>query len=96
MNDAFHPDLPDAFIVDIFAVMADTPRHTYQLLTKRPQRLVHLSPRLPFLPNVWLVTSVESQAVVNRIGWLRAVPALVRFQSCKPTLIRTAGAFAAG
>lgn len=86
MSDVFHPDVPDAFIADIFAVMMDTPRHTYQILTKRPERLACLAGQLPFPSNVWIGTSVESQEVVSRIRWLRDVPAAVRFLSCEPLL----------
>ena len=86
MSDVFHPDVPDTFIADIFAVMMATPRHTYQILTKRPERVARLAVQLPFPPNVWIGTSVESQAVVDRIRWLRKVPAAVRFLSCEPLL----------
>jgi protein gp37 len=86
MSDVFHPDVPDAFITDIFSVMANTSRHTYQILTKRPERLARLAAQLPFPPNVWVGTSVESQEVVDRIRWLREVPAAVRFLSCEPLL----------
>ncbi len=86
MSDLFHPNVPEMFITDIFSVMAETPRHTYQILTKRPERVVRLAARLPFPPNVWIGTSVESQEVASRIRWLQAVPAVVRFLSCEPLL----------
>ncbi|MCY0898851.1 MAG: phage Gp37/Gp68 family protein [Firmicutes bacterium] len=86
MSDVFHPDVPDAFIAHIFSVMAQTPQHTYQILTKRPERMANMAPYLPFPPNLWVGTSVESQDVVQRIEWLRLVPAHVRFLSCEPLL----------
>ena len=86
MSDVFHPDVPDTFIADIFAVMAQTPQHTYQILTKRPERLARLAGCLPFPPHVWIGTSVESLEVMSRIRWLREVPAAVRFLSCEPLL----------
>lgn len=86
MSDVFHPDVPDTFIADIFAVMAQTPQHTYQILTKRPERLARLAGCLPFPPHVWIGTSVESREVMSRIRWLREVPAAVRFLSCEPLL----------
>jgi protein gp37 len=86
MSDLFHPNVPETFITDIFSVMAETPRHTYQILTKRPERVVRMAARLPFPPNVWIGTSVESQEVASRIRWLQAVPAVVRFLSCEPLL----------
>ena len=68
MSDVFHPDVPDTFIADIFAVMAQTPRHTYQILTKHPERLARMAGRLPFPPHVWIGTSVESQEVGAGFG----------------------------
>ena len=60
MSDLFHPEVPVEFIEDVFQVMADTPRHTYQVLTKRSKRLVALARRLPWPDNVWMGVSVES------------------------------------
>ncbi|MCL6562495.1 MAG: phage Gp37/Gp68 family protein [Firmicutes bacterium] len=86
MSDVFHPDVPEPFVEEIFSVMVRTPQHTYQILTKRPERLARMADRLPFPPNVWVGTSVESQDVLQRIDWLRMVPAHVRFLSCEPLL----------
>ncbi len=47
---------------------------------------MQLASHLPFPPNVWVGTSVESQAVLHRIQWLQQVPAAVRFLSCEPLL----------
>jgi protein gp37 len=52
MSDLFHADVPDAFIVKVFAVMSLTPRHTYQVLTKRPQRMAELVGRSTFRRSV--------------------------------------------
>lgn len=86
MSDLFHPDVPDAFIQDVFRVMVDTPRHTYQVLTKRPERLAHMGDVLPFSSNIWCGTSVESTAVLERVKSLQATPSPVRFLSCEPLL----------
>ena len=88
MSDLFHPDVPDNFILQVWKVMRDTPRHDYQLLTKRPHRMRQLlqSDKFDCLPNVWLGTSVEDQAVVHRIDDLRATPAAVRFISFEPLI----------
>ena len=86
MSDLFHARVPLGFIQDVFRVMADTPQHTYQLLTKRPHRLRRIAARLTFPPNVWLGASVESVDVFDRIDDLRRVPAAVRFLSCEPLL----------
>ncbi|MFN5242015.1 MAG: DUF5131 family protein [Aphanizomenon sp.] len=70
----------------VFDVIYATSRHTYQILTKRPERLVELAPHLDFHKNIWLGVSVENQNYVSRIDLLRQVPANVRFLSCEPLL----------
>jgi protein gp37 len=86
MSDLFHARVPVSFVREVFAVMADTPRHTYQVLTKRSHRLVRLADRLDWPPNVWLGVSVEDAAQLQRIDHLRDVSAAVRFLSCEPLL----------
>ena len=61
--------------------MRDAPRHTYQILTKRPERMVQVAPHLPLLSNVWLGTSVEDDRVLDRIDALGQVLAAIRFVS---------------
>jgi protein gp37 len=90
-GDLFHPAVPDEWIVQVFGRMAMTPRHTYQVLTKRSARMRAFmsdekSARWP-LPNVWLGVSCEDQARADeRIPDLRATPAAVRFVSLEPLL----------
>lgn len=93
MSDLFHERVTDAFILKVWAVMRATPRHHYQILTKRPQRMgALLRTKIgEVLPNVWLGTSVENAAVTDRIDHLRAVPAAIRFISFEP-LIGSVGA----
>jgi protein gp37 len=86
MSDLFHARVPLEFIQRVFAVMADTPQHTYQVLTKRSARLPKLADKLPWPPNVWLGVSVEDTNRLYRVDHLRAVPAAVRFLSCEPLL----------
>jgi protein gp37 len=86
MSDLFHPRVPDEFITRVFAVMSETDRHQYQILTKRPKRVASLAHRLPWPPNIWLGTSIESNQYVERADQLRRVPAAVRFLSCEPLL----------
>jgi len=90
MSDLFHPELPDQDVAAIWRVMADTPHHTYQILTKRAHRLRHLAPGLPLLPNVWLGVSVEDGVHAHRIDALRETPAAVRFVSFEPLIGRVA------
>jgi protein gp37 len=66
--------------------MVDCSHHTFQVLTKRPERAKELGKRLPWPNNVWMGTSVESAMYVDRIHTLRVVPAKVRFLSCEPLL----------
>lgn len=86
MSDLFHDEVSDEFIRRVFDVMVDTPRHTYQVLTKRSKRLARLARHLPWPPNVWMGVSVESQNYVFRVEHLREVPAAVRFLSIEPLL----------
>jgi protein gp37 len=86
MSDLFHADVPEAYIRDVFDVMVRTPHHTYQVLTKRAERLARLAPRLPWPSHVWMGVSVESLNYTWRINFLRKVPAAVRFISAEPLL----------
>ena len=86
MSDLFHKDVPDEFIARVFRVMQETPRHSYQLLTKRAERMASLTNRLKVPDNVWCGVSVENEAYVERIDGLRKVPARVRFLSIEPLL----------
>ncbi|MDQ1710805.1 MAG: hypothetical protein QOE45_255 [Frankiaceae bacterium] len=86
MSDLFHAKVPIAFVGDVFAVMAGTPQHTYQLLTKRSRRVRLVAEQLDWPSNLWLGVSVENAATMSRIDDLRHVPAAVRFLSCEPLL----------
>lgn len=90
MSDLFHKDVPDDFIDKVFGVMARNNRHTFQILTKRPERMATwVSRKFPVsqLSNVWLGVSVENEAVAeNRIRFLHDTPAAVRFLSVEPIL----------
>lgn len=86
MSDLFHAQVPLQFVQQVFDVMAQTPQHTYQVLTKRARRLRRVAPQLNWPPNVWMGVSVEDAEVLHRVDDLRAVPAAVRFLSCEPLL----------
>lgn len=86
MGDLFHNDVPLSFIKDVFDVISSTPRHTYQLLTKRSARLLELSPELSWPMNLWMGVSVESQELTWRVDHLRRTPASIRFLSIEPLL----------
>jgi protein gp37 len=86
MSDLFHELVPDAFVADVFAVMESTPRHTFQVLTKRPEQAAALAAELPWPENVWLGVSIENSRFTWRADVLRDVPAAVRFVSAEPLL----------
>jgi len=86
MSDLFHAKVPLTFVQNVFDVIADTPQHTYQVLTKRSLRLRRLADQLRWPPNLWMGVSVESAEKLSRVEHLRQVPAAVRFLSCEPLL----------
>lgn len=86
MSDLFHRDVPDEFIFAVFNTMVIASHHTFQVLTKRPERVVELSSQLPWRDNIWMGTSVENQRFVERIDALRHTGAKVKFLSCEPLL----------
>ena len=98
LSDLFHADIPEEFIERVFDTMALTPRHTFQVLTKRPERMRQLVETFASkhtapdgsgwpLPNVWLGVSVENQHFADeRIPLLLETPAAVRFISAEPLL----------
>ena len=86
MSDLFHDDIPLAYIQRVFATMRDCPRHTFQVLTKRSERLAELAPHLPWPENVWMGVSVEDARVLHRVADLQSVQAKVRFLSLEPLI----------
>jgi protein gp37 len=86
MSDLFHERMPLPFLQEVFRVMGECPKHVFQILTKRHERLLLLAPELDWPPNVWMGVSVENQDYAHRVDYLRTVPATVRFLSCEPLL----------
>ena len=86
MSDLFHEGVPDEYVAKVFEVMAAADRHIFQILTKRPERLVELAPLLPWPDNVWMGVTIENRRFVHRADSLREVPAAVRFISAEPLL----------
>jgi protein gp37 len=88
MSDLFQEAADRAFIRQVWRVMERASWHSFQVLTKRPERMLDIlsGPEFPTLPNVWLGTSVESRDYLERIDVLRRVPAHVRFISFEPLL----------
>jgi len=97
MSDLFHDRVPNDFVRKVFEVMEIAEHHTFQILTKRPLRMMRILNELKLrsgrrlcddpLINVWLGTSVENQETADdRIPLLQQTPAAVRFLSCEPLL----------
>jgi protein gp37 len=86
MSDLFHESVTFDFIERVFDVMARTPQHTYQVLTKRSKRLATIANSLHWPSNVWMGVSVESDRYTFRARHLAEVPASIRFLSCEPLL----------
>ena len=86
MSDLFHARIPLAFLNHVFGVMAETPQHTYQILTKRATRLARVAHSLRWPRTVWVGVSVEDRTQLARVDALRSVPAAVRFVSAEPLL----------
>jgi protein gp37 len=86
MSDLFHRDIHEEFIQKIFETMNKAHWHIFQVLTKRADRLPELSKKLNWTDNIWLGVTVENRANVNRIDYLRNIPAKVKFVSFEPLL----------
>ncbi|MER3463958.1 MAG: hypothetical protein C4329_05625 [Chitinophagaceae bacterium] len=86
MSDLFHKDVPLEFIQKVFTVMNNTPQHTYQILTKRADRLYELHNKLNWTTNIWMGVSVENEKAKERIDFLRETNSKVKFLSCEPLI----------
>ena len=86
MSDIFHKDVPDEFILKLFEVMNKAHWHTFQVLTKRAERIKELNDSITWTKNIWLGTTVESQKVTHRINYLRESGAYIKFLSIEPLL----------
>ena len=71
MSDLFHESVPATFIESVFRIMNRASQHTFQVLTKRPARVMELDPGLIWTPNIWLGTSIESKEWINRLAKLK-------------------------
>ena len=86
MSDLFHREVPDTFLDRVFDIIQRTPRHTYQILTKRATRLPRYFATRACPDNAWIGVSVEDRRRLVRVDALRAVRARVRFLSIEPLL----------
>jgi len=86
MSDLFHKDVPVEFIKQVFEVMNKASWHTFQVLTKRSDRLVELAPELNWTDNIWMGVTVESQDQKHRIADLLKTPAKIKYLSIEPMI----------
>jgi protein gp37 len=86
MSDLFHRDVPLDFILRVFETMRMARWHQFQVLTKRSDRLLELSPHIDWPPNVWMGVSVENKDYTFRIDHLRKTAAHIKFLSLEPLL----------
>lgn len=88
MSDLFHKDVPTEYIKRVFEVMNRANHHTFQVLTKRHERLAEIatSKQVYWSENIWQGVSIENNRFARRADYLRQVPARVRFLSCEPLL----------
>lgn len=86
MSDLFHEEIPLEFIIKVFNVMNKAQRHTFQILTKRAERLFEVAKHLNWTSNIWQGVTVESGKYKDRVDYLRTIPAKVRFISFEPLI----------
>jgi protein gp37 len=86
MSDLFHKNVPTKFILKVFDIMNRAHWHTFQILTKRSDRLSKLNSKIEWSPNIWMGVSVETERFVYRIDHLRNIDASINFLSVEPLL----------
>ena len=86
MSDLFHDEVPLSYIQQVFDVMNRAHWHQFQILTKRAERVLELSPHLKWASHIWMGVSVESAKYLHRIDYLRKTKAQVKFLSLEPLL----------
>lgn len=86
MSDLFHDAVPIDFILKVFQVMEHCNQHTFQVLTKRSERLLELSKYIGWPSNVWMGVSVENSDYIDRIEYLRGTQAKIKFLSLEPLI----------
>lgn len=86
MSDLFHQDVPFEYIDKVMETITSTPQHTYQILTKRAERMAEYFATREIPQNAWLGVTVEAQTSKNRIDILRTLATPIHFLSCEPLL----------
>jgi len=86
MSDLFHKQIPLEYIKEVFKVMNENPQHTFQILTKRAERLLEVHHELKWTHNIWMGVSIEDQRVIHRLEFLKRTNARIKFLSCEPLI----------
>ncbi len=86
MSDIFHSKIPDDYILKIFEVMNKAYWHTFQVLTKRPERLKRLKDKIKWSDNIWLGVTIESNKYVKRVNYIKETDAKIKFISFEPLI----------
>jgi protein gp37 len=86
MSDLFHKDVPEQYILDVFKVMNEASHHTFQVLTKRADRLLEMNEKLPWADNIWMGVSVENSEYAYRSELLAKTNARTKFLSVEPLI----------
>jgi len=87
MSDYFHEDVPEDYIFQVLNIIKQCPQHTFQILTKRSERMLNISQKIKQWPfNAWLGVTVEAKKYKTRIDHLKQVNASIKFLSCEPLL----------
>ena len=86
MSDIFHDDVSDEIILELFGIMNQASHHIFQVLTKRPNRLTSLSPRINWTNNIWMGVTIENRDALNRLTYLKECRAKIKFISAEPLL----------
>ena len=86
MSDIFHEEISEGFIRRVFEVMRKASWHTFQMLTKRAERIERACREIDWPPNVWMGVSVEGRKYMERIDYLKKIPAGVKFVSFEPLI----------
>ncbi len=86
MSDLFHESIPNEIIYRIFEVMNSANWHTFQILTKRSERLLTLSPKLKWTKNIWMGVTVENTDALYRVAHLQKTGSKIKFISAEPLI----------
>jgi len=86
MSDIFHSKIPDEYILKIFEIMNKASWHTFQVLTKRPERLEELKDKINWTDNIWLGTTIESNKYIDRVKFIKKTNAKIKFISFEPLI----------